>query len=572
MTKILIIEDEPQIRDIIQEILECEGYRTLGAENGTAGLQLALQSTPDLIVCDVMMPGLDGFDVLQGIRQDPGTGSIPMIFLTAKTDRASVRKGMSLGADDYITKPFTHLELINAITAQLKKQELMTQHYTQTIQGLEGSLNTLIHYDDLTQLPNRRLLQKQFHHIQAETLAAQTLDALLVIGIDRFEWIRTTLGYAFSDQLIQTIAQKLLAHRYMSNYAMAMLARIEADQFAIVPRNIQDHQDLHQFARQILDILSEPFMVDDQEICITPSLGVTCYPQGSSDIEHMMSNAEIAMYQAKEKVGSSYEFYMPTMRSQWSQELTMAARLRRALEQEEFEAYYQPHIDLHTGQVVGAEALVCWHHPEWGILSPSLFIPIAERTDLILALGEWVLRQACHQAKQWQKLCSRPLQVLVNLSPRQLTEPGLVGLICQLLTEVDLEPNSLILELTESTLMQDPNLALGILHHLKDAGVHLAIDDFGTGYSSLSYLQKFPLDMLKIDRCFIHEIDNQPANAAITLAMIQMGHALGLKVIGEGVETVAERDFLCQHNCDGIQGFLISPPIPAKQLLPFFQK
>jgi EAL domain-containing protein (putative c-di-GMP-specific phosphodiesterase class I) len=286
----------------------------------------------------------------------------------------------------------------------------------------------------------------------------------------------------------------------------------------------------------------------------------------------MMSNAEIAMYQAKEKVGSSYEFYMPTMRSQWSQELTMAARLRRALEQEEFEAYYQPHIDLHTGQVVGAEALVCWHHPEWGILSPSLFIPIAERTDLILALGEWVLRQACHQAKQWQKLCSRPLQVLVNLSPRQLTEPGLVGLICQLLTEVDLEPNSLILELTESTLMQDPNLALGILHHLKDAGVHLAIDDFGTGYSSLSYLQKFPLDMLKIDRCFIHEIDNQPANAAITLAMIQMGHALGLKVIGEGVETVSERDFLCQHNCDGIQGFLISPPIPAKQLLPFFQK
>ena len=571
MTKILIIEDEPQIRDIIQEILECEGYRTLEADNGLTGLQLAQQSPPDLILCDVMMPELDGFDVLQGIRKDPGTESVPMIFLSAKTDRASVRKGMNLGADDYITKPFTHLELLTAIDARLKKQELINQHYIQTIQGLEAGLNALTYYDHLTQLPNRRLLEEQYQHLQAETQPGDTLEALLLIGIDRFEWIRSTLGSPFSDQLIQAITQQLSAHRYMENYAMAMLARVETDQFAIVPRNIQSHQDLDQFAQKLLDILSKPFRVEDQDICLTFSIGMTCYPRGSSDIEALISNAEIAMHETKEQSGPSYELYMPTMRSQRSQELTMAARLRHALEQNEFQTYYQPHIDLHTGRVVGAEALMRWHHPEWGVLSPNLFIPIAEETDLILALGTWVLRTACHQVKQWQIAYQHPLQVLVNLSPRQLTHPGLMDMLHQLFVEVELEPSSLILELTESTLMQDPNLAIEIMHQLKAAGVRLSIDDFGTGYSSLSYLQSFPLDTLKIDRCFVHNIDSQPANAAITSAIIQMSHDLGLKVIAEGVETLAEKEFLVQHKCDGIQGYFVSPPVPAEELLVYLQ-
>lgn len=570
MPKILIIEDEPQIRDIIQEILECEGYRTLEADNGLTGLQLAQQSPPDLIVCDVMMPELDGFDVLKGLRANPGMGSIPMIFLTAKTDRASVRRGMNLGADDYITKPFTHLELLSAIDARLRKQELVTQHYTQTIQGLEAGLNALTYYDHLTQLPNRRLLEEQFHHIQAEQQIADTLEALVVISIDRFEWIKSTLGDSFGDQLIQAITQQLSAHRYMGNYAMAMVARIEANQFAIIPRNIKSRQDLGQFAQQILDILATPFYVVDQELCIAPSIGMTCYPKGSTDISTLISNAEIAMYQAKQQVGPSAEFYLPTMRSHCAQALGMAARLRHALDKGEFCLYYQPHINLQTGQVVGAEALLRWHHCEWGVLSPNVFIPIAEETNLIVAIGEWVLRTSCHQAKQWQKTCKQPLQMLVNLSPRQLMQPGLPQMLHQLLSEIELDPSSLILELTESTLMQDPDLALQIMHQLKEIGIRLSIDDFGTGYSSLSYLQRFPLDTLKIDRCFIHEIDRRPANAAITTAIIQMGHNLGLTVIGEGVETLAERKFLIEHHCDGIQGYLVSPPLPVAELITYF--
>jgi len=571
MTKILIIEDEPQIRDIIQEILECEGYRTLEADNGLTGLQLAQKSPPDLIVCDVMMPELDGFDVLQGIRKDPGIGSIPMIFLTAKTDRASVRKGMNLGADDYITKPFTHSELLSAIDAQLKKQALVTQQYTQTIQGLEAGLNALTYYDHLTQLPNRRLLEEQFHHIQAETQSVDVLDALILIEIDQFECIRSTLGSPYSNQLIQAITQQLSANRYLGNYAMAILARIEAAQFAVVPRTVKSRQDLDQFAQQVLDLLAKPFLIEDQEICITPSIGMSCYPQGSSDIATLISNAEIALYQTQEQTGPSYAFYLPTMRSQRSQELTMATRLHRALEQEEFQIYYQPHIDLHTGQMMGAEALLRWHHPEWGVLSPNLFIPIAEETNLISPLGEWVLRTACEQAKQWQTICPTPLQILINLSPRQLTTPGLNEMLRRLLAAVDLEPSHLILELTESTLMQDPHLALKIMHQIKAEGIRLSVDDFGTGYSSLSYLQRFPLDTLKIDRCFIHGIDHQPANAAITTAIIQMSHDLGLTVIGEGVETIAERDFLFQHKCDGIQGYFVSPPMPAEDLLAHLQ-
>ncbi|UJB71147.1 EAL domain-containing protein [Acaryochloris sp. 'Moss Beach'] len=570
MPKILIIEDEPQIRDIIQEILECEGYRTLEADNGLTGLQLAQQNPPDLIVCDVMMPELDGFDVLKGLRENPGIGSIPMIFLTAKTDRASVRKGMNLGADDYITKPFTHLELLSAIDARLKKQALVTQQYTQTIQGLEAGLNALTYYDHLTQLPNRRLLEEQFHHIQAEKQIADTLDALVLVGIDRFEWLKSTLGNSFSDQLVQAITQQLSAHRYMGNYAMAMVARIEADQFAIIPRNIKSRQDLDQFAKQILDILATPFYVVDQELCITPSIGMTCYPKGSSDIGTLISNAEIAMYQSKQQTGPSAAFYLPTMRSQCSQALTMAARLRHALDKNELRLYYQPHIDLQTSQVIGAEALLRWHHPEWGVLSPNVFIPIAEETDLILAIGEWVLRTSCQQVKRWQKTCGRPLQILVNLSPRQLMQPALPQMLHELLSEAALDPSSLVLELTESTLMQDPDLALKVMHQIKAAGIRLSVDDFGTGYSSLSYLQRFPLDTLKIDRGFIHEIDRQPANAAITTAIIQMGHNLGLSLIGEGVETLAERKFLLDHQCDGIQGYLISPPLPAAELLRYF--
>lgn len=570
MPKILIIEDEPQIRDIIQEILECEGYRTLEADNGLTGLQLAQQSPPDLIVCDVMMPELDGFDVLKGLRANPGIGSIPMIFLTAKTDRASVRKGMNLGADDYITKPFTHLELLSAIDARLKKQALVTQQYTQTIQGLEAGLNALTYYDHLTQLPNRRLLEEQFHHIQAEKQIADTLDALVLVGINRFEWIKSTLGASFSDQLVQSITQQLSAHRYMGNYAMAMVARIAADQFAIIPRNIKSRQDLDQFAKQILDILAPPFYVVDQELCITPSIGMTCYPRGSSDIGTLISNAEIAMYESKQQTGPSAAFYLPTMRSQCSQAFTLAARLRHALDKNEFRIYYQPHIDLQTGQVVGAEALLRWHHPEWGVLSPNVFIPIAEETDLILEIGEWVLRTSCHQVKRWQKTCGRSLQMLVNLSPRQLMQPALPQMLHELLSEASLDPSSLVLELTESTLMQDPDLALKVMHQIKAAEIRLSIDDFGTGYSSLSYLQRFPLDILKIDRGFICEIDRQPANAAITTAIIQMGHSLGLSLIGEGVETLAERQFLLDHQCDGIQGYLISPPLPAAELLRYF--
>ncbi|WP_299491445.1 EAL domain-containing response regulator [Acaryochloris sp. IP29b_bin.137] len=570
MAKILIIEDEPQIRDIIQEILACEGYRTLEADNGLTGLQLAQQSPPDLIVCDVMMPELDGFDVLKGLRENPGIGSIPMIFLTAKTDRASVRKGMNLGADDYLTKPFTHLELLNAIDARLHKQALVTQQYTHTIRGLEAGLNALTYYDHLTQLPNRRLLEEQFHHIQAEQHIADTLEALVLISIDRFEWIKSTLGASFGDQLIQAFTQQLSAHRYLDNYAMAMVARIEANQFAIIPRNIKSRQDLDQFAQKILDILATPFYVEDQELCITPSIGMTCYPQGSADIGTLISNAEIAMYQSKQQIGPSAVLYLPTMKSHCSQSLTLAARLRHALDKDEFRLYYQSHIDLQTGQVVGAEALLRWHHPEWGVLSPTVFIPIAEETDLILELGEWVLRTACHQVKQWQQTCGRPLQLLVNMSPRQLMWPTLPQKLHQLLLEIDLDPRSLILELTESTLMQEPDRALTVMHQLKAAGIRLSIDDFGTGYSSLSYLQRFPLDMLKIDRCFIHKIDQHPTNAAITTAIIQMGHDLGLTLIGEGVETQAERQFLADHQCDGIQGYLISPPLPAAELLTYF--
>lgn len=384
MTKILVIEDEVQVRENIQEILELEDFDILVAENGRIGVQLAKAEIPDLIICDIMMPELDGYGVLTALRQDWATATIPLIFLTAKADRSDMRQGMQLGADDYLIKPVTPAELLQAIATRLERQAAIIERYTNM------------------------------------------------------------------------------------------------------------------------------------------------------------------------KLGSS-------------KRLALEVSLRHALEREEFQVYYQPRVDLQTGEIISAEALLRWNHPERGLVLPAEFIPIAEETGLIIPIGEWVLRTACVQAKAWQVAHLAPIQVAVNLSARQLIQNNLTKKIFQILTEKNLEHNFLELEITESLLMQDAENASKTLRELRSIGVSISIDDFGAGYSSLNYLHKFQFDTLKIDRSFIRNIANNPENAVITKAMIQMAHGLNLKVIAEGVETEAELAFLCQQQCNAIQGYLFSRPVPAAE-------
>ncbi|MEG5033731.1 EAL domain-containing response regulator [Microcoleus sp. AT3-D2] len=389
MKKILVIEDEQVIRENILKLLKAEGFDVTGAENGAKGLYAAVSNVPDVIICDVMMPELDGYGVLMALRSNPVTATVPFVFLTGKADRSEMRQGMELGADDYLTKPFSKAELVGAISSRLKKQEAVAEQYN--------------------------------------TLRSQ------------------------SSEYTQKTADKL----------------------------------------------------DQIKTCLC-----------------------------------------------------------NALEREEFQVYYQPQVNVQTGKIMSAEALVRWVHPEKGLISPAEFIPHAEATGFIIQLGEWVLHTACRQMQVWQN-AGFPLRIAVNLSPRQFHQPDLSSRVAQILAETGLEASSLELELTESLMVEDAESAIATLQHLKNLGVCISLDDFGTGYSSLSYLTQYPFDTLKIDRCFISKITDGCTNAAIVKAIIEMAHSLCLEVIAEGVETEAEKDFLWRYKCDMMQGYLFSPPLAA---------
>ena len=390
MPKILIIEDEEAVRENLLDLLEAEDFETIAAANGRIGVHLAISEVPDLILCDIMMPEIDGYGVLTALRQDPSTATIPFIFLTAKSAKSDFRQGMDMGADDYITKPFTRAELLSAIMNRLEKYATLKRYLS-------------------PQIVNNNLSPKM---------------QLLEISLHR----------------------------------------------AIKQHNFQ-----------------------------------------------------------------------------------------------EFEIYYQPIVDIASGKIVGAESLLRWQSPELGMIYPTEFIPLAESTGLIIPIGKWVLKRVCKQIKSWHDAGINSLIVAVNLSAIEFNQPDFIHNLVNFTSVNNLEPRDLEIELTESMIMQDVNSAIATMSKLQSLGVKIAIDDFGTGYSSLIYLKNLPINTLKIDRYFIHNVAKDSQKSAITKALIQMAHNLNLDVVAEGVETEAELGFLRQHNCNSMQGFLFSRPLPAAE-------
>jgi len=561
MKTILVIEDEEFVRENILELLDAEGFEAFGAENGKIGFELAKVKVPDLILCDVMMPGLDGYGVLTALRQDSVLASIPFIFLTAKASKSDLRQGMELGADDYLTKPFTRAELLGAIGTRLKKQAAVEDRYYAELQQTKAKLNYLIHNDSLTNLPNRFSLREQFKQIQKTDSSPEQLVTVLSVGLDRFNQINTHLGNSIGDLLLKAVAERLSV--CVGN--QGIVARLNDDQFAVILATIKHRNEASQIAQDILTRLSETFELGGQEIFVTASLGIALCPRDGTEIEQLLNHAHIAMMKAKQQGGDHYEFYATAYNIGSSDRLALQTSLRYALEREELEVYYQPQVNLKTGEIFGAEALVRWQHPERGLVLPSKFIPIAEETGLIVPIGEWVLYTACKQVKVWQNSGFPSLQIAVNLSSRQFGQLDLRHRLVQIIINTGIEPKYIELELTESMLVQNTEVAIRRLNALKALGVKIAIDDFGTGYSSLSYLQQFPFDVLKIDRCFIRNITENTSNAAITEAIIAMAKNLNLKLIAEGVETEDELSFVCQHQCDGMQGYLFSRPVPVQE-------
>lgn len=432
----------------------------------------------------------------------------------------------------------------------------------------EAQIEYLADHDALTDLANRNLLGDRISQAMAHARRHGLMLALLFLDLDRFKGVNDSFGHELGDALLIEVSNRLKGVVREGD----TVARQGGDEFIILLTDVQDPQDVSGVAHKIFEALSTPFRIRGHELFVTTSIGATIYPDDGDDMHALLRNADTAMYRAKEEHGNAFQFYSREMSVRALERAELESALRRALERKEFELFYQPKVDGTTGRIIGAEALIRWHHPDMGLVSPTRFIPMAEEIGLIIPIGDWVLQTACAQNKAWQNAGLEPISVSVNLSARQFKQEGLVESVADVLKNMDLDAKHLELELTESIVMNSAELFVSKLKELQDLGVQLSIDDFGTGYSSLSYLKRFPLHHLKIDQSFVRDIATDSDDAAITSTVISLGHSLNLKVIAEGVETEEQVAFLREHQCDEMQGYYFSKPLPAAEFASLLQQ
>ncbi len=749
---ILIVDDEPKNRSLLEVLLKPEGYLTVTANSGEEALAMVAEKPPDLILLDVMMPGMDGYEVAGKLKANPATRNLPIIMLSALDDRSSKLAGLNAGAEDFLTKPIDRAELwvrvrnllrlkeysdflanhnqlleqavrernqeiterkraetqiirlnrlyailsgINAAIVRIRnRQELYTEacriavehgHFrmawigsvnskgtglsplawsgfdegyldkiTQAIRdneadtlvlamralqektpvvcndidsdpklahchidarqrgyrsmgifplmennqlvGLfvlyasetnffdmqeikllteltanisyaleyikkEETLNYLAYNDVLTGLPSRTLFHDRL--IQALTNAHRHRDSLgvLFIDLDNFKNVNDSLGHHAGDMLLKQVA---------TMFSVCMregdtVARLGGDEFVVILDSMTSEDDAWMVSQKILKLMAKPLTIEGHELLVTCSIGIALYPKDGEDAKALLQSADGALYLAKNKGRNNAQFCTAEMNAKALERLTLENDLRQAINRQEFVLHYQPRVDLASGEITGMEALVRWQHPVQGLLYPTKFISVAEESGLIGPLGEWVMRTACEQNKAWQLAGLKPVSIAVNLSARQFKQQDLVEIVTCILKETELDPSYLELELTESMVMQNVEAAIAILTQFRAIGVKLAIDDFGIGYSSLNYLKHFPISFLKIDQSFVRDINSNRDDAIIAKIIISMAHDLGLKVIAEGVETDGQKSFLSLHQCDEMQGYFFSMPIPANE-------
>jgi diguanylate cyclase (GGDEF)-like protein/PAS domain S-box-containing protein len=423
-------------------------------------------------------------------------------------------------------------------------------------------------HDALTHLPNLNLLRDRLKHAIARAQRTGQNLALLFVDLDHFKKINEGLGHTAGDALLRAVAARLLGCGRKED----TIARVGDDEFICMLEGLCQEDRVADFARKLVKILGSPFQIENHECFVTASIGVCLFPKDGEDAETLLKNADTAMHRAKDNGRDNIQFYARDMHVRTLERLTMEQHLRRALERQELELHYQPQMDLRQDRIIGVEALLRWRHPQRGLVSPLEFVPLAEETGLIETIGEWVLKTACQQAKAWQRQGLPALRMAVNMSPRQFLRPNMADTVARILRETELEPQLLDLEITESLLMKNVEGGIATMHALKAIGVRLSIDDFGIGYSSLNYLKQFPIDQLKIDKSFLYEIVTNRDDAAITLAMIAMAHSMRLTVIAEGVENETQLAFLRANQCDEIQGYHVSHPLPPHEISTLLQK
>lgn len=671
--RVLIVDDDRVQRLMLSKALSQAGYQTLMASDGVQALAAYAESSPDMVLLDVMMPHMDGFECCRRLRQQPSIERVPIFMLTGLDDTEAVARAFEAGATDFIAKPI-NLTMLgqrvryalrafdNAHALRVSQQRLMhaqqlarlsywewelasdrlvwsdnapdlfniptealpstftelarqiqsedrarltaalyrlrrdggqveegfrlinaageTRHIRCVaevardgmgrITQVTGSLQDITrlqlaealidyqkYHDGLTELPNRRFLLERLATLIAQRDGDEQL-GIIVLGVDRFKMINASLGAANGDRVLHMLAQRLRAVDIEGR-----LARLGGGEFAFLLESQGCIVRLVSLAEQIQQVVAEPFVLDDMSVVLTASLGAALCPTDADQAHALLGCAEAARARSKAAGGNQFQCFTRELTAQAARRLRLENELRQALAKDQLSVYYQPQVASTDLWITGAEVLVRWEHPQLGRISPAEFIPIAEETGLIIDIGEWVLATACEQAAAWTRAGLGELHIGVNLSTRQLTWVHLVERVQHILNETGLSPAQLDLEITETLAMQNPEANVRLLEQLAELGITLAIDDFGTGHSSLNYLHKFPVAILKIDRSFVTQLESQQSGKGIVTTIIGLARVLGLRVIAEGVETLAQLQFLREHGCDYLQGYYFGRPMSA---------
>jgi diguanylate cyclase (GGDEF)-like protein len=594
---ILIVDDRPNNLKLLSKILTSYNYKVRCAVNGQVALQTVKAKIPDIVLLDITMPDMDGYQVCSELKKNPQMSQIPVIFISALDATFDKVKAFQVGGIDYITKPFEIAEVIARIENQLQlkkaQEELHSLNYqletlnnqleqkvtertvqlqseiTQRRQAQDRLLHMAMH-DPLTNLANRTfLLQRLQTCVDIVRQSPTEKFILLFLGCDRFKLVNDSLGYLAGDRLLVEIANRL----QNSLPPNSLLARSGGDEFIIVLDNFNCVEEAIKLVKSLQKKFTQSTIFGQREIFMNFSVGIVLGTEDYETPEQVLRDADIAMHQAKQSGIATYKVFNAEMHQKALATLQLETDLQLAVNKGDFILHYQPIVCLKNNQITGAEALIRWFNAEKGLISPYEFIPIAEETNLIIPLGMWVIKQACLQIAHWQKQTQNAtltnLEVEVNLSIIQLAQPNLVDRIEEIIQETQIKRQGLKLEITESIFMERVQNSQPTLERLKARGLQLILDDFGTGYSSLEYLQKLPISTLKIDRSFIQNLENTIHNQKIVEATINLAHTLGLDVVAEGIETLEQLEILKNLGCDYGQGYLFSQPIEATALEEF---
>ncbi len=581
---ILIVDDTPDNLRFLSQALSDRGYKVRSVIDGQMALTVARAAHPDLILLDIKMPDLDGYEVCRLLKANAQTRKIPVVFLSALDEVLDKVKAFGVGGVDYITKPFQLDEVFarienqeNLLSAQRQLQQLNTeleervfqrtaqlqQEIVERLRAQERLLHLALH-DPLTGLPNRTLLIERLQEVLSHAQQhPDYLFAVLFLDCDRFQSINSSLGHTVGDQLLVAVARRLESRLHPGN----TIARLGGDEFVIVLEEIESLADAIHLVEQLQAELTLNFQVAERNIYLSASIGIVPVTSRYREPEHILRDADTAMYQAKTKGKDRYQVFEPDMHHRALQALNLETDLRKALAHQEFVVHYQPIIRLADHQIIGAEALVRWHLEQGGVILPCDFMPVAEESGLIVPIDRWVMYQACEQLSFWreQVLPQRPLSISVNLSAKHFSRSDLVQQIDRILQETKLDAQSLNVEITESAIIDNEAEARRVLDQLKERQIKLTLDDFGTGFSSLSHLHQLPIDAIKIDRSFVSERGEEISNLEIVRSVLNLAHGLGIEAIAEGIETVQQLAQLKELGCEYGQGYFFFSPLEAKR-------